>query len=180
MAKNKSVFGIYVERSAAESALTSLKNSGFSNSDISVLLPDNIGAKELATEKSTKAPTGAAIGAGSGAAIGGALGWLAGVGALIIPGIGPVIAAGPIIATLAGIGVGGALGGFTGVLIGVGIPEYEAKKYEGRLLEGGILLAVHCETAEELQRAKQQLEVTGAEDISSSSETSGTETKSAA
>jgi hypothetical protein len=183
MAKNKSVFGIYLARSAAESALNSLKDSGFSSSDISLLLPDNIGSKELATEKSTKAPTGAAIGASSGAAIGGALGWLAGVGALIIPGIGPVIAAGPIIATLAGIGVGGALGGFTGVLIGVGIPEYEAKKYEGRLLEGGILLAVHCETAEEIERAKRTLEATGAEDISSSSaaaETGGAESKSAA
>jgi hypothetical protein len=178
MAKNRSVFGIYLARSAAESALTSLKNSGFSNSDISVLLPDNIGAKELATEKSTKAPAGAAIGAGSGAALGGALGWLAGVGALMIPGIGPVIAAGPIIAALAGIGVGGALGGFTGVLIGVGIPEYEAKKYEGRLLEGGILVAVHCETAEEIECAERVLKVTGAEDISSSSE--GAETKSAA
>jgi len=180
MAKNKSVFGIYLARGATASALTSLKNSGFSNSDISVLLPDNIGSKELATEKSTKAPTGAAIGAGSGAAIGGALGWLAGVGALIVPGIGPVIAAGPIIATLAGIGVGGALGGFTGALIGVGIPEYEAKKYEGRLLEGGILVAIHCETAEEIERAKRTLEVTGAEDISSSREAAETERESAA
>jgi hypothetical protein len=179
MAKNRSAFGIYLTRSAVESALTSLKDSGFSNSDVSVLLPDNIGSKELTTEQSTKAPTGAAIGAGSGAAVGGALGWLVGVGALIIPGIGPVIAAGPIIAALAGIGVGGALGGFTGVLIGVGIPEYEAKKYEGRLLEGGILVAVHCETAQEVERAKKVLEATGGEDISSPGEDVA-ETKNAA
>ncbi len=172
MAKNKSVFGIYLTRSEVESAVASFRDAGFSSSDVSVLLPENLGSKELATEKSTKAPEGAAVGAGSGAAIGGALGWLAGVGALAIPGIGPVIAAGPIVATLAGIGVGGALGGFTGVLVGVGIPEYEAKRYEGRVLKGSILVAVHCETSEEIKRAKGIMEVTGAEDIASSGEAS--------
>jgi hypothetical protein len=140
MAKNKSVFGIYLTRSDVESAVTAFKDAGFSSSDISVLLPENLGFKDLVTDKSTKAPEGAAVGAGSGAAIGGALGWLVGAGALAIPGIGPVIAAGPIVAALAGIGVGGALGGFAGVLIGVGIPEYEAKRYEGRILKGGILV----------------------------------------
>jgi len=172
MAKNQSVFGIYQTRSAVELAGTALRDGGFAVSDISVLLPENLGSKELATEKNTKAPEGASVGAGSGAAVGGVLGWLVGVGALAIPGIGPVIAAGPIVAALAGIGVGGAIGGFTGALIGVGIPEYEAKRYEGRILKGGILVAVHCDTSEEIKRAKGILEVTGAEDIASSGEAS--------
>jgi hypothetical protein len=172
MAKNKSVFGIYLTRSDVESAVTAFKDAGFSSSDVSVLLPENLGSNELVTDKSTKAPEGAAVGAGSGAAIGGALGWLVGAGALAIPGIGPVIAAGPLVAALAGIGVGGALGGFAGVLIGVGIPEYKAKRYEGRILKGGILVAVHCETSEEIRRAKGIMEVTGAEDIASSGEAS--------
>lgn len=172
MAKNQSVFGIYQTRSKVEWALTALKDGGFAASDISVLLPENLGSKELATEKNTKAPEGASVGAGSGAALGGVLGWLVGVGALAIPGIGPVIAAGPIVAALAGIGVGGAIGGFAGALIGVGIPEYEAKRYEGRILKGGILVAVHCDTSEEIKRAKEMLEVTGAEDIASSGEAS--------
>ncbi len=172
MTKNMSVFGIYLMRSEAETAVTALRDVGFLNSDISVLLPENPGSGELVTEKATKAPEGAAFGAGSGAAVGGALGWLVGVGALAIPGIGPVIAAGPLVAALAGIGVGGALGGFAGVLIGVGIPEDEAKRYEGRLLKGGILVAVHCDTSQEIKRAKGILEVTGAEDIESSGEVS--------
>jgi hypothetical protein len=172
MAKNKSVFGIYLTRSDVETAVTALKDVGFSTSDISVLLPENLGSRELVTEKGTKAPEGATIGAGSGAAVGGALGWLVGLGALAIPGIGPVIAAGPLVAALAGIGVGGALGGFAGALVGVGIPEYEAKRYEGRLLKGGILLAVHCETSEEINRAKRIMEVSGGEDIASAGEAS--------
>ncbi len=167
MAKNKSMFGIYLTRSDVETAVTALRDVGFSNSDVSVLVPENLGSRDLVTEKGTMAPEGAAVGAGSGAAVGGALGWLVGVGALAIPGIGPVIAAGPLVAALAGIGVGGALGGFAGVLIGVGIPEDEAKRYEGRLLNGGILVAVHCETSEEIKRAKGIMEVTGAEDIAS-------------
>jgi len=172
MAKNKSVFGIYLTRSEVESAVSALRDAGFSSSDVSVLLPENLGSRELVTDKGTKAPEGAAVGVSSGAAVGGALGWLVGVGALAIPGIGPVIAAGPIVATLAGIGVGGALGGFAGVLIGVGIPEYEAKRYEGRILKGGILLAVHCETPEGIKRAKGIMEITGAEDVASSGEVS--------
>jgi hypothetical protein len=172
MAKNKSVFGIYLTRRDVETAVTALRDVGFPNSDVSVLLPENLDSKDLVTEKGTKAPEGAAVGAGSGAAVGGALGWLVGVGALAIPGIGPVLAAGPLVAALAGIGVGGALGGFCGVLIGVGIPEDEAKRYEGRLLKGGILVAVHCETSEEIKRAKGIMEVTGAEDIASSREVS--------
>src|ERR1700691_4293594 len=165
MIKNRSVFGIYLTRSNVESAVNALKDVGFLNSNISILLPENIQSGELTTEQSTKAPEGAAVGAGSGAAVGGAMGWLAGVGALAIPGIGPVIAAGPLVAALAGIGIGGALGGFAGSLVGMGIPEYEAKKYEGRLLKGGILVAVHCDTEEQANRAKEVLQSTGAQDL---------------
>jgi Protein of unknown function (DUF3341) len=172
MAKNKSVLGIYATRPGVENAVQAFKDSGFSNSDISVLLPENLGSKEIATDKSTKAPEGATAGASSGAIIGGALGWLAGIGALAIPGIGPFIAAGPIMAALAGLGVGGAVGGFTGALVGMGIPEYEAKRYEGRITKGGILVSVHCDTSDEITRAKQIMENTGAEDISSTTESS--------
>jgi len=179
MAKNQSVFGIYLTRTEVESAVSALKDAGFSSSEISVLLPEDLGSEELVTEKSTKAPEGAAVGVGSGAAVGGALGWLVGVGALAIPGIGPVIAAGPIVATLAGIGVGGALGGFAGALIGVGIPENEAKRYEGKILKGGILVAVHCETVDQIKRAKEIMEITGAEDVESTQESDVTK-KSAA
>lgn len=172
MAKNKSVLGIYNSRSAVESGITYLREAGFASTDVSILLPENLGPKELATLKATKAPEGTAAGAGSGAVIGGALGWLVGIGALALPGLGPFIAAGPIMAALAGVGVGGAVGGFTGALIGIGIPEYEAKRYEGRLQNGGILVSVHCETSEEIDRAKEVLKRTGAEDVSSTSESS--------
>jgi hypothetical protein len=170
--KNKAVFAIYSTRAGAEHAAEMLLSSGFSTSDISVLLPENLGSKEMGTEKSTKAPEGTAAGAGTGAVIGGTLGLLAGIGALAIPGIGPLIAAGPIVATLAGLGVGGTVGGITGALIGLGIPEFEAKRYEGRMQRGGILLSVHCETSEEIKRAKSVLEATRAEDVSSTSESS--------
>jgi hypothetical protein len=179
MAKGTSVFGIYFTRSNVESAVNALKHAAFSSSDVSILLPENIKTGEVVTEQSTKAPEGAAVGVGSGAAVGGALGWLVGVGALAIPGIGPVIAAGPLVAALAGIGIGGALGGFAGSLVGMGIPEYEAKKYEGELLKGGILVVAHCETYEEAERAKQVLQANGAQDIAISQETSA-EAKNAA
>lgn len=172
MTKNKSVMGIYTTRNAAEIGIDSLREAGFPNTDISLLLPENLGAQALSTLKSTKAPEGATAGAGSGAVIGGALGWLAGIGALAIPGLGPFIAAGPIMAALAGVGVGGAVGGFTGALVGLGIPEYEAKRYEGRLQKGGILISVHCDTPEEIDRAKVVLQRTGAEDVSTTSESS--------
>ena len=172
MAKNKSVFGIYSSRSGVENAVIALKDAGFQQSDISVLLPENLGNKEIATEKNTKAPEGAVTGAGSGAVIGGTLGWLVGIGALAIPGLGPFIAAGPIMAALAGAGVGGAVGGVTGALVGMGIPEFEAKRYEGRLQKGGILVSVHCDTSEEVKRAKDILQRTGAEDISTAGEAS--------
>ena len=178
MAKNKSVFGIYRTRSDAESAVAAFKDAGFSSSDISILLPEST-SKAPVTENSTKAPEGAAVGVGSGAAVGGALGWLVGVGALTIPGIGPVVAAGPIVTALAGIGVGGAFGGFAGCLIGVGISEDEAQRYEGRLSKGGVLVAVHCEMADEINQAREIMERTCAEDLSSSEEVHATR-KSAA
>ncbi len=171
--KNTSVFGIYSDIAMAEHAVEALKADGFSNNDISALLPDKQGTRDFATEKNTKAPEGATAGAGTGALLGGGLGWLAGIGALAIPGLGPFIAAGPIMAALAGAGVGGAVGGLTGALVGMGIPEYEAKRYEGHVKDGGILLSVHSDTSNEIKRAKEILERTGAKDISSTGEARG-------
>ncbi|MCU1300543.1 MAG: hypothetical protein JWQ87_827 [Candidatus Sulfotelmatobacter sp.] len=170
--KNTAVFGIYRDYAAVEGGVDALKAAGFRNTDISVLFPENVGTKDFAMQKGTKAPEGAATGAGTGAVIGGGLGWLAGIGALAIPGIGPFIAAGPIVAALAGAGVGGTVGGITGALIGMGIPEYEAKRYEGRVKEGGILLSVHSDNSDWTKRAKEILERTGAQDISSTGEAS--------
>ena len=170
--KNTAVFGIYSSYTTVEMGVESLKSTGFSNRDISVLLPESAGSRDFAHEKGTKAPEGATTGAGTGVVLGGAMGWLLGVGALAIPGLGPFIAAGPIMAALAGAGVGGAVGGITGALIGMGIPEYEAKRYEGRVKDGGILLSVHCDSSEWIKRAKQVLERTGAQDVSSSGEAS--------
>src|SRR5580765_7039285 len=135
--KNTAVFGIYPSYEAVERAVDELKSAGFRSTDISVLFPENVGTKDFAHAKGTKAPEGATAGAGTGAVVGGALGWLAGIGALAIPGVGPFIAAGPIMGALAGVGVGGAVGGIAGALIGMGIPEYEAKRYEGRIKGGG-------------------------------------------
>src|ERR1700689_2312726 len=168
--KKVAVFGIYPTRSAVENAASALASGGFPVADISVLLPESLGAKDMGTEKSTKAPEGAAAGVAAGGVIGGTLGVLAGVGLLAIPGLGPFIAAGPIMAGLAGLGVGGTVGGLTGALIGMGIPEYEAKRYEGRLKKGGILLSVHCDTSDEIKRAKDVLKNTNADDISSTGE----------
>jgi hypothetical protein len=170
--KSKSVLGIYGTRSGVERAVGALRDAGFPSSDVSVLVPENLGASEIATEKTTKAPEGTATGATTGGVVGGVLGWLVGIGALTIPGLGPFIAAGPIVAALAGVGAVGAAGGIVGALIGSGIPEYEAKLYEGRLAKGGILVSVHCDTSGEVMRAKEVLQSTGAEDISSTSETS--------
>jgi hypothetical protein len=168
--KNIAVFGIYPDQLTAEDAVENLKDAGFRSTDVSVLFPDNQGTKDFAHEKHTKAPEAALTGGGSGAIIGGALGWLAGVGALAIPGIGPFIAAGPLMAMLGGIGVGTALGGLTGALIGLGMPEYEAKRYEGRIRRGGILLSVHCDNPEWSRRAKNILNRTGAEDVAATGE----------
>jgi hypothetical protein len=177
--KKVAVFGIYSTRAGVESAADSLVKAGYPSSDISVLLPESLGGpKEMGTEKATKAPEGTAAGVTTGGLIGGTLGVLAGVGLLAIPGLGPFIAAGPIMAGLAGLGVGGAVGGVTGALIGMGIPEFEAKRYEGRLQKGGILLSVHCDTSEEIKRAKEIIERTGGEDVSSTGEASSDTSKS--
>src|SRR5947208_2596160 len=168
--KNTAVFGIYRDRSSLENAVDVLRQKNFRNTDISVLFPENEGTKDFAHEKNTKAPEGAATGASSGAVIGGTLGWLVGIGALAIPGLGPFIAAGPLLAALAGVGAGGMVGGLTGALIGMGIPEYEAKRYEGRVKGGGVLLSVHSDNSDWTRRAKQILEETGAQDISSAGE----------
>jgi hypothetical protein len=168
--KNTAAFGIYKTRTQLENGVDALRAAGFRSEDISVLFPDNEGTKEFAHEKNTKAPEGAATGAASGAVVGGTLGWLVGIGALAIPGLGPFIAAGPIVAALAGAGAGGTLGGLTGALVGAGIPEYEAKRYEGRIKEGGILVSVHADNSDWTKRGKDILEQTGAQDISSTSE----------
>jgi hypothetical protein len=168
--KKIAVYGIYPNRGSAEGAVARLQNGGFRNTDVSVLFSDDRSSKEFATEKGTKAPEGSAVGAGTGALFGGTLGWLAGIGALAIPGVGPLVAAGPIVGLLAGAGVGGAVGGITGALIGMGIPEYEAKRFEGMVKNGGVLLSVHCDSSDWVKKAKTLLEETGAKDISSAGE----------
>ena len=174
--KNTAVFGIYRTSTQAENAVDTLLGAGFTQNDISVLMPDNRSTKDFAHEKSTKAPEGTTTGVTAGGAIGGALGLLAGIGALSIPGLGPFIAAGPIMGTLAGLGAGGAVGGLIGALVGMGIPEYEAKRYEGRVKDGGVLLSVHCATSDEVTKAKERLKDTGADDISSAGETASDST----
>ena len=168
--KNTSVFGIYRTRDLASDAVDRLRQAGFRNTDISALLPENVGTKDFAHEKNTKAPEGAATGAAGGVVLGGTLGWLAGIGALAIPGLGPFIAAGPIMGALAGAGAGAVTGGLIGALTGLGMPEYEAKRYEGRIKDGGILLSVHCDNSEWVTKAKNILETTGAMDVASAGE----------
>src|ERR671926_1084324 len=160
--KNTAVFGIYPTRAAVEEAVDQLRAAGFRSTDISVLFSDNQGTKDFAHEKNTKAPEGATTGVVSGGIAGGVLGWLTGIGALAIPGLGPLVAAGPIVAALAGAGALGAVGGMIGALAGMGIPEYEAKRYEGRVRDGGVLLSVHCDSSDWVKRAKEILAQTGA------------------
>lgn len=169
---NKVVFGIFNSRSDLERAVDTLKARGFRNNDISALMPDTHSTKEFAHEKATKAPEGATTGVASGLALGGTLGWLVGAGALAIPGIGPFVAAGPIMAALAGAGIGGTVGGLTGAMIGFGIPEYEAKRYEGFVKDGGLLLSAHCDDNEWVTKAEEIFRECGARDIDSSSEES--------
>jgi hypothetical protein len=176
--KNTAAFGIYKTRTGAENGVDVLRSAGFRAEDISVLLPENLGSKDLKTEKATKAPEGATAGATTGAVVGGTLGLLAGIGLLAIPGLGPLIAAGPIVAALSGIGAGGVVGGLAGGLVGLGIPEYEAKRYEGRVKDGGILVSIHCDNSDWTKKAKTLLEQTGAEDISSTGESSADYDKS--
>jgi hypothetical protein len=168
----KAVFCIARSEAVAKDIAEKLKALGFSASDVSVLFPDQTGTRDFAYEQNTKAPEGATAGGIVGASAGGLLGWLAGLGTLAIPGIGPFIAAGPLMAALAGVAIGGTTGGLIGALVGMGIPEYEAKRYEGKLREGGILISVHAEDAKARARAKDVFELAGAEDISYTSEAS--------
>ena len=170
--KNKSVFGIYPDRLSVEDAVEALRAAGFRGTDVSVLFQENQGTKDFAHEKSTKAPEGAAAGGIVGGISGGVLGWLTGIGALAIPGLGPLVAAGPIVAALAGVGAAGAVGGVIGGLAGIGVPEYEAKRFEGRIKQGGILMSVHCDNDDWVKRAKDLLRRTGADSIGASSESS--------
>ena len=169
---DKAVFGIAKSVVQAEQIANGLKAAGFSGDDISVLFPDKEGTRDFAHEQHTKAPEGAATGAGTGGVLGGALGWLVGIGSLAIPGVGPFIAAGPIMAALAGAAVGAAAGGLAGALVGLGIPEYEAKRYEGKIREGNILISVHADDGNEVNRAKEIFKREGAEDISYTGEAS--------
>jgi hypothetical protein len=175
--KNTAVFGICRSVDQLELVVDQLKGAGFRNDDISVLFPDKEGTRDFAHEKNTKAPEGAAAGAGTGLVVGGALGWLVGIGALAIPGLGPFIAAGPIMAALAGAGVGGAVGGVTGALVGMGIPEYEAKRYEGLVQKGGILLSVHSDNSDWTKKAKDIFDRAKVSDVASAGE-AGADVKS--
>ena len=168
----KSVLCIATSETQAATIVDCLQDEGFSNNDISALFPDRTGTRDFAYEKGTKAPEVATVGASTGAVLGGALGWLAGIGALAIPGLGPIVAAGPLAAALSGAAVGGTAGGLAGALIGLGIPEYEAKRYEGKVMSGGILLSVHTEDDDEVKRALEIFRQAGAADISTTHEAS--------
>jgi len=175
---HKGVFGIFDSKNEVESAVESLKMVGFRNSDISVLMPHSGESRNLAHEKSTKAPEGAAIGAGTGVVLGGALGWLVGAGIIAVsPVLGPLVAVGPILATFVGAGVAGTVGGLAGGLIGFGVPEYEAKRYESFIKDGGILLSVHVDDREWQAKARRILETSGAHDISSAEEVTTSESR---
>jgi hypothetical protein len=167
------VFGIFDSKSALEGGVEILKNRGFRSSDISVLVPEKESSSDLGHQKSTKAPEGVTAGATTGVILGGGLGWLVGVGALSIPGVGPFLAAGPIVAALAGAGLVGAVGGVAGALIGMGIPEYEAKRYEGIVKKGGLLISIHVDNSEWNKLAKEILKTSGARDISTSRDIEG-------
>jgi hypothetical protein len=163
--KNLAVFGIYANRNGIDEAVSHLNAGGFRSTDVSSLLPENPGSKDLAHEKNTKAPEGAVIGGVVGGIVGAVLGWLIAIGTIPVPGVGPLLAAGPIVAALAGLGTLGAVGGIIGGLIGLGDPEYEAKRFAGRVRDGGILLSVHCDTGDWVKRAKEVLTRTGAQEI---------------
>jgi hypothetical protein len=170
-AENASVFGIFASRAGAEAAVDRLTAAGFSTQEVSILMSGTEGSKDSATESNTKAD--ATTGAAVGGVVGGTLGLLAGIGALAIPSAGPLIAAGPIVASLAGLGVGGAVGGLVGALVGLGIPEYEAKLYDGRVKEGEVLLSIHCVRSDEVSNARAVLTAVGAVDVAYFGEESG-------
>jgi hypothetical protein len=166
----KSVYGIARDEAQACRIVGTLKDMGFSDNDVSALLSDKQSTRDFAYEKNTKAPEGATTGVTTGGILGGAVGWLAGIGALAIPGVGPLIAAGPILGALSGAAIGAAAGGLAGALIGLGIPEYEARRYEGKIRGGNVLISVHAETADEARRAKEIFERHGAEDVAAAGE----------
>lgn len=163
---NKSVYAIAISEGQANQIVDSLTQSGFSSNDISVLFPDKDTTHEFSHEKNTKAPEGAVTGAASGGVLGGTLGLLAGIGALAIPGVGPLIAAGPLLAALSGAAAGATVGGIAGALVGMGIPEIEAKRYENRIAEGNILISVLVHSSDDEDKAKETMKNAGAEDIS--------------
>jgi hypothetical protein len=173
MSKNIAVFGVYADRAVAEEGMENLRRAGFRNADVSVLFPENPGTKDFGHEKNTKAPEGATSGAVAGGITGGVLGWLTGIGVLAIPGIAPFIAGGPVVAALAGIGALGTLGGIIGALVGWGFPEYEAKRWTGRIREGGVLLSAHCDNAAWVKKAKSVLHTTGAQEVAAAGEKRG-------
>ncbi|MBV8844927.1 MAG: DUF3341 domain-containing protein [Bryobacterales bacterium] len=170
MAKNRAVFGLYETAEDAGRGIEAMRAAGFRDVDVSVLCSQNVGNKDLAVEKSTKAPEGSAAGATAGVILGGAIGWLTGAGILMIPGAAPLLAAGPLLGVLSGMGVGGTVGGLTGALIGSGIPEFEARRYAGRIHQGHVVLSVHCDNSEWADKAEQVLRQSGATDISRTSE----------
>jgi hypothetical protein len=171
MVTDLATFGVFPDRPSFDAAIDALRAAGFRASDISAVLPDRAHTnKDLAHEINTKAPEGIAAGAGTGAAVGGVLGWLVGIGAIAIPGVGPLLAAGPIVAALAGAGAAGAAGGLVGGLVGAGMPEIEAKRYAGRIRDGGYLLSVHCDDKEWAARAREVITSSGAQDVVSTSE----------
>jgi hypothetical protein len=173
MATDLVAYGLYPDRASFEHALEALRAAEFRNSDISAILPDrDRTTKDLAHEINSKAPEGFTAGAGTGAALGGVLGWLVGIGAIAIPGVGPLVAAGPVVAALAGAGAAGATGGLVGGLIGAGIPEVEAKRYAGRIRQGAYLISVHCDDSKWAKRAEEILEATGGKDVVKTSEAS--------
>ncbi len=172
MSKNISVYALYGDRTSIEDAIKTLWERGFRQEDLSLLMPENFGNKDLVTEKNTKSPEGAMAGGATGGVVGGTLGWLVGIGSLAIPGLGPFIAAGPIMAALAGAGAGAALGGLAGGLVGMGMPEFEAKRHEGRVRSGGSLLSVHCDNDDWAKRAEEILRKTGGEDITKAGQAS--------
>jgi len=169
---SKAVIGIIESRSQADAILAELQRAGFRPANISVLFPDSDGTKAFAHEHNTKAPEGAVAGAGTGGVLGGTVGLLAGIGALAIPGLGPFIAAGPLLAALSGAAAGATVGGLTGALIGMGIPEYEAKLYEGRLKKGNLLISAHTETGDQEKLARDIFKRNGAEAVATKSEAS--------
>ena len=171
----KAIIGIVQTQYQAEKIVSQLQQNGFLANDISVIFPDRQGTTDFAVEHSTKAPEGAIAGVGTGGVLGGALGLLAGLGALAIPGLGPFIAAGPLMATLSGMAVGAGVGGVAGALVGMGIPEIEAKLYEGKLRQGNVLVAVHTDDARQQKRARAVFDLADAQDVSTMTESTDTD-----